>query len=80
VEVLHGSGGGDSEDTDEVDGIFSLAGLVQDSVGANSAQSQTGGIEASMAGSRPNDLGASGPSSLRVSGRSAIWRPWSGGA
>lgn len=41
VDLLHGSDDGDAEDTDQVDGIFALAGLVQDSVGANCAQSQT---------------------------------------
>ena len=48
MDVLHGSGDGDSEDTNEVDGVFGLAGFVQNSVGANSAQSHTGGGESSV--------------------------------
>lgn len=60
VDVLHGSGDGDSEDRDEVDGIFGLAGLVQDSVGANWAQSQTGGIEAPVDVVRGGRIGRAG--------------------
>lgn len=57
MDVLHGSGDGDAEDTDEVDGIFGLAGLVRDSVGANFVQSQTGGIEAPVDVVRGDRLG-----------------------
>lgn len=49
-----------SEDTDEADGIFGPAGLIQDSVGANCAQRQTGGIEAPVDVVRGDRIGRAG--------------------
>ncbi|MFF1910032.1 hypothetical protein, partial [Kitasatospora sp. NPDC058218] len=60
VDVLHGRGDRDSEDTDEVDRVFGLAGFVQDSVGANSTQSHTGGVEACVDVIRADGIGGTG--------------------